>query len=210
MSTTSPTARCMDLLRKRGWPYQRVEHWQDRGGAAEAAKRETLEVCANLARQMARDRADAREAGGGLPAILVAQAIDQLIPPPRLGPPGVRIDLFGCIDILALDGQPGCLGIQATSGSGHPAKHLAKMRTLPDVRPWLEAGNRLQIWAWRKAGAAGDALVSADSMAWSARARREAPLPGHPHKNCANCLEFALLWRGALPDEWLQARRAAA
>jgi hypothetical protein len=49
----------------------------------------------------------------------------------------------------------------------------------------------------------GQHLVSADSMAWSYTARRERPLPGHTHKNCANCLEYALLWRDQLPDEWI-------
>lgn len=39
-----------------------------------------------------------------------------------------------------------------------------------------------------------DALISADSMAWSYRARRSEPLPGHTHKSCANCKDFALLW----------------
>lgn len=52
---------------------------------------------------------------------------------------------------------------------------------------------------------AGDSLISADSMAWSSAGRREAPLAGHPHKNCANCLEFALLWRENLPEAWISA-----
>lgn len=38
-------------------------------------------------------------------------------------------------------------------------------------------------------------LTSADSMAWSFSARKSPPLPGHTHKNCANCPEYALLWR---------------
>lgn len=38
-------------------------------------------------------------------------------------------------------------------------------------------------------------LASADSLAWSYDARRAAPLPGHPHRSCANCLEYALGWR---------------
>lgn len=40
-------------------------------------------------------------------------------------------------------------------------------------------------------------LASADSLAWSYSARRNPPLPGHDarHKNCANCPEYALLWR---------------
>lgn len=38
-------------------------------------------------------------------------------------------------------------------------------------------------------------LASADSLAWSFDARRAPPLPGHAHKNCANCLGYALAWR---------------
>jgi hypothetical protein len=38
-------------------------------------------------------------------------------------------------------------------------------------------------------------LVSADSMAWSYRARRSAPLVGCTHRSCANCQRWALAWR---------------
>lgn len=41
----------------------------------------------------------------------------------------------------------------------------------------------------------GHLLASADSAAWSYHARKRPPLPGHPHKNCANCLDYALKWR---------------
>lgn len=44
----------------------------------------------------------------------------------------------------------------------------------------------------------GHLLASADSMAWSYRARRSEPLPGCEHRNCANCLRFALRWRETL------------
>lgn len=40
----------------------------------------------------------------------------------------------------------------------------------------------------------GHALQSADSMAWSFDARRKPAMAGHSHKNCANCLPFALDW----------------
>jgi hypothetical protein len=63
------------------------------------------------------------------------------------------------------------------------------------------AGIRLHGFGLKLQGlrAAADALASADSMAWSYNARRNPPLPGHAHKNCANCLEWALDWReGAL------------
>lgn len=39
-------------------------------------------------------------------------------------------------------------------------------------------------------------LTTADSMAWSYQARRNPPLPGCTgHKNCANCMTYALAWR---------------
>lgn len=40
-----------------------------------------------------------------------------------------------------------------------------------------------------------EVLESADSMAWSFRARRSDPLPGHRHRNCSHCLAYALEWR---------------
>lgn len=45
-----------------------------------------------------------------------------------------------------------------------------------------------------------DALVSSDSMAWSFAARHEPPMPGHSHINCANCIEYAAVWRQRLLD----------
>ncbi len=41
----------------------------------------------------------------------------------------------------------------------------------------------------------GDALSSADSMAWSYAARRDFPLRDCSHRNCANCIAYALRWR---------------
>ncbi len=63
----------------------------------------------------------------------------------------VRKDLFGCIDLVALDGKPGVLGIQATSGSNASAR-LKKIHgeCWPAVERWLQAGNRLEVWGWRK------------------------------------------------------------
>lgn len=46
----------------------------------------------------------------------------------------------------------------------------------------------------------GYLLVSADSLAWSYRARRSDPLPGCAHRSCANCLPFATAWRSRLLD----------
>ncbi len=57
-----------------------------------------------------------------------------------------RHDLFGCVDVVALDGEPGILGIQTTS-TGNMSKRVAKcLEVIP--REWLRAGNRLQVWGW--------------------------------------------------------------
>jgi len=47
----------------------------------------------------------------------------------------------------------------------------------------------------------GAQLTSADSLAWSLDARRSDPLPGHAHKSCSNCLEYASQWRADLLDQ---------
>lgn len=52
----------------------------------------------------------------------------------------------------------------------------------------------------------GRVLASADSMAWSRIARSSPPLPGCTHRNCANCLKFALNWRKAVKQAYLSGR----
>lgn len=48
----------------------------------------------------------------------------------------------------------------------------------------------------------GHLLTSADSQAWSYRARRERiRMPGHRHRNCASCLTYALTWRADMLGE---------
>ncbi|MGN9786623.1 deazapurine DNA modification protein DpdA family protein [Nonomuraea sp. ZG12] len=44
----------------------------------------------------------------------------------------------------------------------------------------------------------GRYLISADSMAWSKDAFHSPPLPGCTHRNCANCLRYAIQWRSRL------------
>jgi hypothetical protein len=52
----------------------------------------------------------------------------------------------------------------------------------------------------------GDLLTSSDSMAWSRHARNRRPLPGCRHRNCANCLRYALRWRNQI-DHLLNQQR---
>jgi hypothetical protein len=65
---------------------------------------------------------------------------------------------------------------------------------------------RLHAFGVKVAGLSryGGYLMSTDSMAWSYAARRTAPLPGHSHRSCANCLTYALDWRDRLLRRPLQ------
>lgn len=65
------------------------------------------------------------------------------------------------------------------------------------IRTLASGGLRLHGFGVKKQGLAyyGAALASADSMAWSYAARREAPLQGCTHRSCSNCSRYALRWR---------------
>jgi hypothetical protein len=63
-------------------------------------------------------------------------------------------------------------------------------------------GLRLHAFGFKVRGlrASTEALVSADSMAWSYGARRNPPMPGHEakHRHCTGCLGYAMQWRSDL------------
>ncbi|WP_033219311.1 DUF7221 family queuine tRNA-ribosyltransferase-like protein [Streptomyces virginiae] len=83
------------------------------------------------------------------------------------------------------------------------------------VTAMASRGYRLHGFGFKTLGLSkvGHLLASADSAAWSYHARKRPPLPGHTHKNCANCFEYAMHWRtrvlGALPT-WHQPHLDAA
>lgn len=63
---------------------------------------------------------------------------------------GVRRDLFGFIDVIAL--KPGqILAIQATS-SGNSSARLAKISSecSQQAAAWLRAGGAIEVWGWHK------------------------------------------------------------
>lgn len=71
----------------------------------------------------------------------------------------VRHDLFGCIDIVVLDGLGGGpLGVQVTSGSNVAAR-LTKARAEPRITAWLQAPARFEVWGYRKVGPRGKRKV---------------------------------------------------
>lgn len=65
------------------------------------------------------------------------------------------------------------------------------------VRQLAGLGIRLHAFGFKTQGLrrCGDALASSDSLAWSYAARRDPPLAGCRHANCANCMRYALAWR---------------
>lgn len=66
------------------------------------------------------------------------------------GGKGIRVDLFGFADLLAVRcDKPGALFVQATT-AGHISHRLEKIRQEPRVRTVLLASNRVEIWGWRK------------------------------------------------------------
>ena len=122
-SRTSPTTRTLNECRKRKWLVGTVERFQffaEYHQVVKAAK--TLDRKAILA------------------------AVRNL---KARSTPGVRQDLFGFLDVLAMTGE-GVVGIQSTSHSNIRARFL-KMRDdkLEHVRTCLRSGVVVEIWGWR-------------------------------------------------------------
>lgn len=61
---------------------------------------------------------------------------------------GRRRDVFHCADILACRrGESGALLVQCTTRPNVAAR-LAKSKQQPELRIWLAAGNRFEVWGW--------------------------------------------------------------
>lgn len=70
---------------------------------------------------------------------------------PHVGPHGIRQDLFGFIDIIALDPDRGVVAIQSTGQAF--AEHYRKLtqERNENVFEWLKTpGTSLELWGWRK------------------------------------------------------------
>ena len=67
----------------------------------------------------------------------------------------VRVDLFGVIDLLVLDGNGGGpLGVQVCASGDH-AKRRTKALAEPKLREWLASPARFEIWSFAKRGERG-------------------------------------------------------
>lgn len=89
-----------------------------------------------------------------------------------------------------------------TVGVGTVCRRQATMRAGHIVMLLAGEGLKLHAFGFKLTGLRESAkhLASADSMAWSVDARKSRPLPGHAHKSCANCMEYALYWREGVID----------
>jgi hypothetical protein len=85
-------------------------------------------------------------------------------------------------------------------GLGSVCRRQATREVAGIVKRLFAEGLKLHGFGVKKQGlsASRSYLRSADSMAWSFRARREPPLEGCTHKNCANCAAYAMKWLEAL------------
>ena len=60
---------------------------------------------------------------------------------------GIRKDLFGCIDLVAIKAGEPAVGIQATSASNVSAR-INKAIAIPELRVWLATGARFIVIGW--------------------------------------------------------------
>lgn len=68
-----------------------------------------------------------------------------------VGPHGIRQDMFGIIDIIALDPERGVIGVQACGQAF--SEHFKKLtiEKAQESTEWLETpGTVLELWGWRK------------------------------------------------------------
>ena len=66
-----------------------------------------------------------------------------------------KIDLFNCIDIIAVrPTRCSIVGIQCTTGSHHAVRR-AKILSEPKARAWLECGGSIEIRSWSRRGGRG-------------------------------------------------------
>jgi hypothetical protein len=82
---------------------------------------------------------------------------------PHVGPHGIRQDLFGFVDVLAISAvasfssialTPVTMAIQCCAASG-AAAHVDKIIANENAPKVLAAGWSIEVWAWRKGGPKG-------------------------------------------------------
>lgn len=128
---------------------------------------------------------DLRELAGDLPIIPVLQG-------------WTLADYLRCVDRYAANGID--LTAEPLVGIGSVCRRQDTTEIDVIVSAIAGLGIRLHGFGVKTRGLAkyAPSLVSADSLAWSYNARKNAPLDGCTHKSCANCLLWASRWRDDL------------
>lgn len=67
-----------------------------------------------------------------------------------VGPYGIRQDLFGFIDVVALYPGRGIVGVQACSSD--VSAHIRKITDVctEEAIAWLQCNGEIEVWGWRK------------------------------------------------------------
>lgn len=109
-----------------------------------------------------------------------------------------RADYERCVTLYEVAGVN--LSHEARVGVGSVCRRQGTPEVAEIVWALAEAGLSLHGFGVKARGIANvaGALMSADSMAWSYRARRDKPLPGCHHQRCSNCIRYAIRWRDRL------------
>ncbi|MBO3744901.1 hypothetical protein J5X84_02395 [Streptosporangiaceae bacterium NEAU-GS5] len=108
-------------------------------------------------------------------------------------------DYLHCVDLYRSAGID--LAAHDRVGLGSVCRRQSSNEITTLVTTLQSAGLRLHGFGVKTGGMHryGHRLASADSMAWSYAARRQQPLAScSGHKNCANCLTYAITWRSRL------------
>lgn len=81
--------------------------------------------------------------------------------PGEPGPPGVRKDLFGYVDVVAYRPLHGVLFVQASPETGQVSKHVAKLlsENSVEIARGLRSGIRIEIHGWGLKGERGKRKV---------------------------------------------------
>lgn len=109
---------------------------------------------------------------------------------------GTVPEYHACADLYESYGVN--LRAEPTVGLGSVCRLQSTAKGAEIVTAMAARGYRLHGFGFKTLGLTkvGHLLTSADSLAWSYHSRKRPPMPGHTHKNCANCLPYALKWRG--------------
>ena len=86
----------------------------------------------------------------------------------HVGPHGIRQDLFGIIDIIALDPERGVIGIQSCGSDFAAHERKILIERAQESIDWLSTpGAKLELWGWRKVKLKRGGVA----MRWSPRMR---------------------------------------